>query len=592
VVAGGGAAEAAEGEPTVALIDVRAVQGATPAQGAQVRSALAASLAKYRIELIADHAAVRAAYGPGAEAAMAPNVEKARLRAKEGKKLFDDLDPAGAEAKFRQAADLFEANAGGLSSPSDLINTYLYLARVFFSTERETLARDIFKRVVQIQPELTLDKAVYPPGMVSVFEDVKKSLLSSPLGAFSVASIPSPARVYLDGRDRGAAPVDLVNIPAGVHTLTLRRPGYAPWVRPIDVTTFRVDKISAELALDRHPALDLVFVQKGGEQKDASLGTTVLDYLDGVAEAAALDVLLVGRAYKKDRTLVVEVVPFRRIDRASEASEEGERDGRRNADQARTTRQLGEMQSLVLTAAPQKETDEFAGRILASLAKAEWIPAIAARRSVEAGGGAIDETATFGLRVSLVPSTRVAGSGKNFPNAPGAGFRVGADYRLSGRVLLAVETGFDALAENDVLLKDSAGNVVVSRSQNVQALYTSIPLDVGARYYFGVSTLAPYASGTLGIRWDQLAFREGLPFDQIKGSSGLGFSASAGGGVDYALGTRSALFAESRLQVGTIGASDASIDITTTSKNPDRKLPVDAGTWIGLRLYLGYVHVF
>ena len=569
VLAGSGVARAAEEEPKVALIDVRAAQGATPAQGAQVRAALAASLAKYRIELIADHAAVRAAYGPGAEAAMAPNVEKARLRAKEGKKLFDDLDPAGAEARFRQAADLFEANAGGLSSPSDLINTYLYLARVFFSTERETLARDIFKRVVQIQPELTLDKAVYPPGMVTVFEDVKKSLLSSPLGAFSVSSIPSPSRVYLDGRDRGASPIDLVNIPAGVHTLTLRRPGYAPWVRPIDVTTFRVDKISAELALDRHPALDLIFTPKGGEQKDASLGTTVLDYLDGVAEAAALDVLLVGRAYKKDRALVVEVLPFRRKER-----------------------QLGEMQSLVLTSAPTRETDEFAARILASLAKEEWIPAIAARRSVEAGGGAIDETATFGLRVSLVPSTRVGGGGKNFPNAPGAGFRVGADYRLSGRLLLAVETGFDALAENNILLEDSSGEVAVSRNQNVQAVYTSIPLDVGARYYFGVSTLAPYASGTLGLRWDQLAFREGLPFDKIQGSSGIGFAASAGGGADYALGTRSALFAEGRLQVGTIGASDASIDITTTSKNPDRRLPVDAGTWIGLRVYLGYVHVF
>lgn len=561
-------AQAAEGEPRIGLLDVRATQGATPSQAAQVRAALSASLAKFRIERVDDHPAVKAAYGTGAEAAMAANVERARQRAKEGKKLFDDLDPAGAETKFRQAADLFEANAGGLSNPSDLINTYLSLARVFFATEREVLARDIFKRVVQIQPELTLDKAIYPPGMVTVFEDVKKSLLSSPLGAFGVIAVPSPAKVYLDGRDRGLAPLDLVNIPAGVHTLTVRRPGYAPWVRPVDVTTFRVDKITAELVLDRHPLLDQAFLPKGAEQKDV-LGTTLLDYFDAVAEAAQLDVLLIGRAYRKDKALVVEVMPFRR-----------------------QGRELGPIESLVLTAAPKNETDEYAARILASLARAEWIRAISARRSVEAGGGALDETATFGLRVSLVPSTRVAGNGKNFPEAPQAGFRIGADYRLASRVILSVETGYDILTENNVVLKDSAGNVAVSSGQKVQAIYTSIPLDVGARYYFGVSTLAPYATGTLGVRWDELSFREPLPFDEIKGSSGLGFAASIGGGVDYALGTRSALFGEARLQAGTIGASKASVNITTTPQNPDRKLPVDAGTYIGLRLYLGYARVF
>lgn len=562
------AAPAAEGEPRIALIDIRATQGATPAHGEQVRAALSESLAKFRIQRIDDHPAVNAAHGAGAEAAMAPAVEKARLRAREGKKLFDDLDSAGAEVKFRQAADLFEANAGGLSGPSDLVNTYLYLARVFFATERELLARDIFKRVVQIQPELTLDKAIYPPGMVTVFEDVKTSLLSSPLGAFGVVSVPAPARVYLDGRDRGTAPLELVNIPAGVHTLTVRRPGYAPWVRPVDVTTFRVDKITAELVLDRHPQLEQVFVPKGAEQKDA-LGTTLLDYLDAVAEAAQLDVVLVGRAYRKGRTLVVEVIPFRR-----------------------KGRELGAVESLVLTALPKRETDEYASRILGSLARAEWIPTISARRSVEAGGGALDETATFGLRASIVPATRIAGNGKNFPEAPGAGFRIGADYRLSSRAILSVETGYDALAQDNVVLKDSSGNVAVSSGQNVQAIYTSIPLDVGARYYFGVSTLAPYASGALGIRWDELSFREPLPYDQIRGSSGLGFAASIGGGVDYALGTRSALFGEARLQAGTIGARKASVNITTTSRNPDRRLPVDAGTYIGLRLYLGYARVF
>src|SRR4051812_40232543 len=93
------AALAAEGEPRIGLIDVRATQGAAPAQGAQIRSALAATRAKSRSGPAGDPPAVKAAYGPGVEASLAPGVEKARQRAKEGKKLFDDLDPQGAEAK-------------------------------------------------------------------------------------------------------------------------------------------------------------------------------------------------------------------------------------------------------------------------------------------------------------------------------------------------------------------------------------------------------------------------------------------------------------------------------------------------------------
>ena len=111
---------------------------------------------------------------------------------------------------------------------------------------------------MQLQPDLVLNRAEYPPGMIAVFDDVKKATLSSPLGTMNIDSVPSPARVFLDARDRGATPVELVNIPAGIHVVTVRRPGYASWSRPVDVTSFRVDKLQAELVLDRFSNLDQI----------------------------------------------------------------------------------------------------------------------------------------------------------------------------------------------------------------------------------------------------------------------------------------------------------------------------------------------
>ena len=555
--------------PKAALLDVRATQGATAAQAAQLRSQLAAGLRKYRIELVEQHPAVVAAHGAGADAALAPALNQARTRAREGKKLLDDLDPQGAEVKLRQAADLFEANAGGLSSPADLIGTYLQLARVFFATEREMLARDIFKRVVQLQPDLALDKAVYPPDMVKIFDDVKKSVLASPLGSMSVSSVPAPARVYLDGRDRGVTPVDLVNIPAGVHTVTVRRVGYAPWVRPVDITSFRVDKLIAELALDRHPSLEGAFVAGGATAKD-TLGTTLVEYLGAVAVAAELQMIVIGRALRKDKSTVLEVVAYR---------PEG--------------RLFGKPISVAFVSAPkQAELDELAARVLRQAVDDKWLPALSARRTVSAGGGALDESARIGVRAAFTPAARLGGKRTNFPNAPAVGFRVGADYRLGPRLLLSADTGYDAMVQENLVLTDSSGNVVASSGARVQSIWTSIPVDVGARYYFGVSTLAPYAAGSVGIRWDELRFREPLPFDEIRGSSGLGFGMSLGGGADYAIGSRSAIFAEGRLHLGTVGVKRATVDITTTPQDPDRRLPVDAGFFTGFRASIGYLRVF
>ena len=146
--------------------------------------------------------------------------------------------------------------------------------------------------------------------------------------------------------------------------------------------------------------------------------------------------------------------------------------------------------------------------------------------------------------------------------------------------------------QSTVVLKGTGGNVVASSGAKVQAVYTSIPLDVGARWYFGVSTLAPFATGGLGVRWDSLTYRESLPFDKVRGSSGLGFDAFLGGGVDYALSTRSGLFLEGRLHGGTVGVGDARLTTSSSPPVPSRKIPVDPGFYTGMRVYLGYLQVF
>ena len=76
----------------------------------------------------------------------------------------------------------------------------------------EQILPDVDAEPTPVSDDLVIDLSHW--NNVTSFEDVKKSVLASPLGSMSVASAPSPAKVYLDGRERGATPLELVNLVA------------------------------------------------------------------------------------------------------------------------------------------------------------------------------------------------------------------------------------------------------------------------------------------------------------------------------------------------------------------------------------------
>ena len=561
----GGAAQAKETiDPGVAVLDVRAVSPADAAEAAALRDALAIALSHYRVSVPEADPAVRAAHSEGRDSALLAGIELAKSRLKEGRALYDSQDPVAAEAKFREAVNLFESNAAGLSTNEDLVGTYLYLARIFFATQREVQVREIFRRVVQLSPDLILDRAIYPGGMIKVYEEVKGEILGSPQGSLKVESKPSPARVFLDGKERGITPLSIVNIPPGVHELDVKRPGFAAFARPVDVTSFRVDTIAAELLPDRYSDLAVVFAPRGTEIKDA-FGLTVGDYVAAVAASARLDLAIVGQLARKGGGFDVTLRVF---------------DAPRKIWSAPRNFHLAEIPD---------SFDAGAGQVLLDAANAGWIPALGARRNVASGGGALDSTAPLGFRAAFVPGFRVAGTGRHFPNAPSAGFRVGIDRRLRPRLSVSLETGFDGLYQNRMPLSDSSGAAIATPSDGVTGVYTAIPLTAGARYYVGVSTWAPFIGAGAGVRWDSVTWRESLAFDRLSGASGFGYEAFVGGGAERALSARSAIYFETRVLSGKVGVKSATLH---TSNYPDRSVPVDAGSYTTMRAYLGYLRIF
>lgn len=557
----------AEREPRVAVLDVRTTKGGSNDVTRKLRSALVSGVYKYRVQVVEDHPAVVAAHGQGAELRYELGLLKAKKYLAAGEAAYKKFDSKTAETRLRKAADLYEANAAGMRSPDALIDTYLLLARVFFATNRELLARDIFKRLVQLKPELTLDVANYPPAMIKSFKSVKAEVLSSPLGTLSVDSHP-PGIVYLDGRKRGNTPLELINLPAGVHLLVVRRTGFAPHVQKVDVTSFRQEKVEADLVLDRHPQAHMITLPANHADLE-KMNDGLVEYLDAVAKEARLDLIAFATAAPLQNGVELQARLY--------ASKEHTITPVRSFEVGRSPNSL----------------DDVADRLLNDAADEQLIPTLAARRNVRSGGGALDETKKYRGHIAFSPGVNVAtGTAVNFPEFPGASIRVGAVRRMTGRIVLSAETGFDNVVQPRMKLTDIDGVVVADEVDGVTGIYTGVPLEVGARYYLGIRKFAPYVAAGGGARLDTLLFQEQLDFDEIRAPIGVGWNVFAALGGDWALKTDTGLFGELRLTYGQVGIQDAEREVINTPESPDGVLPIDAGDPIGIRLVFGYLKVF
>ena len=86
--------------------------------------------------------------------------------------------------------------------------------------------------LVRRAPERT-PSGDYPPAFVRAFEAARQRVLSGPRGSLRVlAPAGAPVQVLLDGRPLGTAPVQLVEVPTGVHVVRAERAGEA-WAETV-----------------------------------------------------------------------------------------------------------------------------------------------------------------------------------------------------------------------------------------------------------------------------------------------------------------------------------------------------------------------
>ena len=91
-----------------------------------------------------------------------------------------------------------------------------------------------FRRALAIAPEARLPSSTFPAEVEARYEELRHAAALAEATACTLRTVPSGARVEVDGRDEGVTPVT-VRLAHGVHSLRLERVGYRRWLGPLRI---------------------------------------------------------------------------------------------------------------------------------------------------------------------------------------------------------------------------------------------------------------------------------------------------------------------------------------------------------------------
>lgn len=165
----------------------------------------------------------------------------------EGRILYEKAQPGSAIDALERAIAALEGNEEFLRDPRLRADVQLYLGLSHISLGAEGPAGDAFAEVVRADPERILDSLDYPPRIIEVFDEARADVLSDEPARLGVESGDRPARVFVDGRLVGAAPVKIEGLPPGPHGVLVDGNDAGRWFELVEVKPGSSRTLSPEL---------------------------------------------------------------------------------------------------------------------------------------------------------------------------------------------------------------------------------------------------------------------------------------------------------------------------------------------------------
>jgi hypothetical protein len=220
---------------------------------------------RFQVVRIAD------ALDPAGAEARARKEAEAEAAMADGQKAYDELDTVAALAQFEKAANLF-AQTDLSRGFRRWVEAQLLRASCLVANGELKVAEVELDRVLALEPRVQLSPNLFPPETLAYAEKVKRSL-GQGAARLKVSSSPSGARVFVDGRYQGVAPVELEGLTAADHYVTAVLPGRGLMQRRARGGNVEFELVASERAGLLAAALAGVRADPEGPGRDRALKT-------------------------------------------------------------------------------------------------------------------------------------------------------------------------------------------------------------------------------------------------------------------------------------------------------------------------------
>lgn len=117
-----------------------------------------------------------------------------------------------------------------------LVDALLTKAMIYQETNRSGESGAIFKRVLAVNPSMSMEGMPIVGRSRKVFNDTKKEALERHSGNLEIKTNPPAATIYLNGINKGVTPLDLTGLPEGSYLMTIEASHYERVSEPVMVT--------------------------------------------------------------------------------------------------------------------------------------------------------------------------------------------------------------------------------------------------------------------------------------------------------------------------------------------------------------------
>ena len=187
-----------------------------------------------------------------------------------GQLLYDRADMAQAILELKDAVELLGNSVAVTGETRSLRDAYLFLGLSHTGLGATEEAKRAFAKAVVMDPEMELDPLRYPPRVQEAFDQIRRRIRSA-MNASITVQVPAgmEAEVWIDGRNRGTAPVTVDGLSPGRHYIRAVGPGAHRGYRTVGLSS--TQELEVFLGMDQHGMGPVASSPQGRVQQTASL---------------------------------------------------------------------------------------------------------------------------------------------------------------------------------------------------------------------------------------------------------------------------------------------------------------------------------